>query len=119
MRVWNKLIHNGTGDTTVYQATHLMEDMSLVVDYVGDGVDSAATMTVYSSNDQYGTVKTAIGIMPVLTGVRDADGAISFGTGNTTVAYEIPGRHQFIFISITSTTDVVGINMWLGGTEYL
>jgi len=115
--IWIKLINNGIAATTIGQSTEKLENLMLVMDYVGDGVDSAATMTVYTSKDTSGTVKAAVGIMPSLTGTRDAGGNIDYATSNTTVAYEIPGRHQFIYIAITSVTDDVIINLWLGGTE--
>ena len=115
--IWIKLINNGIAATTIGQSTEKLENLMLVMDYVGDGVDSAATMTVYTSKDTAGTVKAAVGIMPSLTGTRDAGGNIDYATSNTTVAYEIPGRHQFIYIAITSVTDDVIINLWLGGTE--
>lgn len=115
--VWHKLIDRGTAATTVGFRTDHMEYMMLVVQSVGDAVDSAFTMTVYSATDIVGTVKTAIGIEPILTGVRDADGAIAFNEVSTTVAYEIPGSHPFIYITITGVTDDILINLWLGGTE--
>lgn len=116
---WNKLINNGAAAVNVAQKTDGMENLMLVVDSVGDAVDSAFTMTVYSSNDSAGTVKAAVGIQPILTGTRDADGAIAFDQNSTTVAYEIPGIHPYIYITITGVTDVIGINLWLGGTEDL
>ena len=115
--IWTKLIDNGDDATGVAMNTQLMENLMLVVDSVGDGVDSAFTMTVYGSNDAYGTVKATLGIMPSLTGSRDADGAIAFNATSTTVAYEIPGTHPYIFIDIGGVTDDIVVNLWLGGTE--
>ena len=115
--IWHKLIDNGAVATTVSFKTHRMYNLMLIVQSTGDAVDSAFTMTVYSSTDDAGTVKTAIGIEPILTGSRDADGAIAFNATSTTVAYEIPGLHPYVYITITGVTDVIGINLWLGGTE--
>ena len=115
--VWHKLIDKGAVATAVSFKTDKMYNLMLVVDSVGDAVDSAFTMTVYSSIDKDGTVKTAVGIQPILTGTRDADGAIAFNATSITAAYEIPGLHPYVYITITGVTDVIGIDLWLGGTE--
>jgi len=115
--IWHKLIDKGAAATTASFKTDKMYNLMLVVDSVGDAVDSAFTMTVYSSTDAAGTVKTAIGIEPILTGVRDADGAIAFNEVSITAAYEIPGLHPYVYIAITGVTDDILVNLWLGGSE--
>jgi len=115
--VWNKAIDKGTAATTAVVKTDRLENLMLVVDSTGDAVDSAFTMTVYSSQDVGGVVKTAVGIQPVLTGTRDADGAIAFDATSTTAAYHIPGVHPYVWIAISGVTDDILITIWVGGQE--
>ena len=115
--VWTKLIDKGTAATTVIQKTDRMQNLMLVVQSTGDAVDSAFTMTVYDSQDASGTVKTALGINPALSATRDSDGAIAFNEVSTVLAYEIPGLHPYIYITITGVTDDIVITLWIGGTE--
>lgn len=117
INVWQKLIDRGAAATTVIQKTDRWTNLALVVDYTGDGDDSAATMTVYGAQDSEAHVKAAIGIQPVLTGTRDADGAIAFATTDTVVMYQIPGVYPYIYIAITGVTADIVLSLWLGGTE--
>lgn len=115
--IWTKVVDNVTGATTGVIKTDRLTNLMLVVNYKGDGVDSSSTITVYSSQDANGDVKTAIGIMPVLTGTRDADGAIAFTTADAVAAYEIPGVHPYIYVNIAQTTAAFSYTVWVGGTE--
>ena len=97
--------------------TSRLSDMVLVVHYVRGGA-STGTMTVYGSLDPAGTVKYALGIMPILTGTRDADGAIAYTT-STDVAYQIPGVHPYIFIDWNEGTDGATFSADIIGEEDL
>ena len=118
--VWNKVL-NSHEDTTAVSTTVVktdrLESIMIVVDSIGDGVDSAFTMTVTSTATSDAAVKTAVGIKPVLTGVVDGDGVIDFNATSTTVAYEVVGVHPYLCIDISSITDVIGVTIWVGGQE--
>ena len=115
--VWNKMIDKGTAATTAIAKTDLLKNIMLIVDSTGDAVDSTFTITVYDSQDATGILKTALGINPSLSATRDSDGAIAFGEVSTVLAYEIPGRHKYIYITITGVTDDIVVTVWIGGTE--
>lgn len=115
--VWSRAVDNVTGATTGVVKTDRLTNLMLVVKYTGDGVDSSSAFTVYGSQDAQGTVKTALGIMPSLTGTRDADGAIALTTADSTTAYEIPGVHPYIYINVAQTTATFTYTIWVGGSE--
>ena len=102
-------------DTTAILKTDKMENMVLLVDYIRTG-SSTGTITVYGAMDANANVKYAIGIAPTLTGSRDADGAIAYTT-STTVLYEIPGVHPYIYIDWNEGVDGASITVDLIGTE--
>ena len=94
-----------------------LSELEIVVDYTGDAVDSAVTMTVYSAMDKAGTVKALVGFNPILTATRDTDGALAFNENSSTTAYQVPGRHKFLYIGIGTITDDVVFTAWVIGRE--
>jgi hypothetical protein len=115
--VWNKAIDQGTAAATAVVKTDRLENIMIVVQSIGDTVDSAFTMTVTSTPTVDGAVKTAVGLKPVLTGTIDADGAIAYDQNDTTVAYEVVGVHPYLWIAISGVTDVIKVTIWVGGQE--
>lgn len=113
--IQNLLINAATVDTTGITRTDTYTDMMLVVDYVRTGT-STGTMTVYGAMDSGAVVKYAIGIMPSLTGSRDADGAIAYAV-STAVAYEIPGVHPYIYVDWNEGVDGATFTCYLMGVE--
>lgn len=117
--VWTKVFDKKAVAATGSIKTDRLTNLMLVCTNVGDGVDSTFVMTVYGSMDAAGTIKSPLGIMPSLTGVRDAAGNITFAWNDAlfTAAYEIPGVHPYIFIDIGTVTATINVTIWVGGTE--
>ncbi len=113
--ITHRMITASLVDTTAILKTDTMEGMTLLVNYTRGGV-STGDLTVYGAMDADASIKYAIGIAPTLTGSRDADGAVSYTT-STTVLYEIPGVHPYIYLNWNEGTDGATITIDLNGVE--
>ena len=96
--------------------THMLKEIQLLVESVGDEVDSVATTTFYGSAD--GVNKYALGITPALSTSLDSNGVIAYdSTASQKLLYNVSGVHPYIYIDEVATTATIGIKVYLIGQE--
>lgn len=103
-------------DTTAIQPTHLMQNLSLAVEYTRVSGAGAGRLYVYGAMDALAATKYLIGFYPNLTGTRDTDGLVAWTT-SVNIILQIPGIHPYIYISWDETTDPAKCSVDLYGVE--
>jgi hypothetical protein len=100
-----------------YVKTDFFKKMNIQVNYTGDGVDSAFTLTFYGSVGGTSATRYALGVAPALTGTRDNDGIIVYNQTSSDILYDVAGVHNYIYLDISSVTADIIVTINIIGQE--